>query len=70
MLNIERVGKTYPERRAYALDAITLGVELGEIVAVIGGSAGCGKLDPRCARHLRLSTRRHKAPSAPRRASP
>jgi sulfonate transport system ATP-binding protein len=41
MLSLERVGKTYPNG-VHALDAITLGVEPGEIVAVIGGS-GCGK---------------------------
>src|SRR3569833_1698360 len=41
MLKLERVGKTYPNG-VHALDAITLGVQPGEIVAVIGGS-GCGK---------------------------
>ena len=41
MLSLERVGKTYPSG-VRALDAITLGVAPGEIVAVIGGS-GCGK---------------------------
>jgi sulfonate transport system ATP-binding protein len=41
VLNLERVGKTYPNG-VRAIDAITLGVALGEIVAVIGGS-GCGK---------------------------
>ena len=41
MLSLERVGKTYPNG-VHALDAITLGVQPGEIVAVIGGS-GCGK---------------------------
>jgi sulfonate transport system ATP-binding protein len=41
MLSLERVGKTYPNG-VHALDAITLDVEPGEIVAVIGGS-GCGK---------------------------
>ena len=41
MLSLERVGKTYPNG-VHALDAITLDVAPGEIVAVIGGS-GCGK---------------------------
>jgi sulfonate transport system ATP-binding protein len=41
MLAIDRVGKTYPNG-VHALDAISLGVEPGEIVAVVGGS-GCGK---------------------------
>ena len=41
MLSLQRVGKTYPNG-VRALDAITLGVGPGEIVAVIGGS-GCGK---------------------------
>src|SRR4051812_31551102 len=41
MLNLERVGKTYPNG-VHALNAVTLGVKPGEIVAVIGGS-GCGK---------------------------
>jgi sulfonate transport system ATP-binding protein len=41
MLALERVGKTYPNG-VRALDAITLGVQPGEILAVIGGS-GCGK---------------------------
>jgi sulfonate transport system ATP-binding protein len=41
MLKLERVGKTYPNG-VRALDSITLDVEPGEIVAVIGGS-GCGK---------------------------
>jgi sulfonate transport system ATP-binding protein len=41
MLTLQRVGKTYPNG-VRALDAITLGVEPGEILAVIGGS-GCGK---------------------------
>src|SRR3954469_24965502 len=41
MLSLERVGKTYPNG-VHAVDAITLAVAPGEIVAVIGGS-GCGK---------------------------
>jgi sulfonate transport system ATP-binding protein len=41
MLVLERVGKTYPNG-VHALGAVSLKVELGEIVAVIGGS-GCGK---------------------------
>jgi sulfonate transport system ATP-binding protein len=41
MLVLERVGKTYPNG-VHALGAVSLDVELGEIVAVIGGS-GCGK---------------------------
>jgi len=41
MLSLERVGKTYPNG-VHALDAVTLDVAPGEIVAVIGGS-GCGK---------------------------
>jgi sulfonate transport system ATP-binding protein len=41
MLSLKRVGKTYPNG-VRALDAITLDVAPGEIVAVIGGS-GCGK---------------------------
>jgi len=41
MLNLNRVGKTYPNG-VRALDAITLDVQPGEILAVIGGS-GCGK---------------------------
>jgi sulfonate transport system ATP-binding protein len=41
MLEINRVSKTYPNG-VRALDALTLNVALGEIVAVVGGS-GCGK---------------------------
>lgn len=41
MLEINRVSKTYPNG-VRALDALTLTVALGEIVAVVGGS-GCGK---------------------------
>jgi sulfonate transport system ATP-binding protein len=41
MLSIDRVGKTYANR-VRALDGISLGVEPGEIVVVVGGS-GCGK---------------------------
>ena len=41
MLEINRVSKTYPNG-VRALEAFTLTVALGEIVAVVGGS-GCGK---------------------------
>jgi sulfonate transport system ATP-binding protein len=41
MLSLARVGKTYPNG-VHALDAVSLDVAAGEIVAVIGGS-GCGK---------------------------
>ena len=41
MLSIAHVGKTYPNG-VRALDGISLDVEPGEIVAVVGGS-GCGK---------------------------
>jgi sulfonate transport system ATP-binding protein len=41
MLVLDRVGKTYPNG-VRALDGVSLKVELGEIVVVVGGS-GCGK---------------------------
>jgi sulfonate transport system ATP-binding protein len=41
MLSIDRVSKIYANR-VHALDGISLAVEPGEIVAVVGGS-GCGK---------------------------
>jgi sulfonate transport system ATP-binding protein len=41
MLTLDRVGKTYPNG-VHALGGVTLNVDPGEIVAVIGGS-GCGK---------------------------
>jgi len=41
MLILENVGKTYPNG-VHALGGVSLDVELGKIVAVIGGS-GCGK---------------------------
>jgi sulfonate transport system ATP-binding protein len=41
MLGIDQVGKIYPNR-VHALEAVSLTVEPGAIVAVIGGS-GCGK---------------------------
>jgi sulfonate transport system ATP-binding protein len=41
MLALDRVGKSYPNG-VHALDGVSLEVEPGEIVAVIGGS-GCGK---------------------------
>jgi sulfonate transport system ATP-binding protein len=41
MLVLDRLGKTYPNG-VHALGGVSLEVELGKIVAVIGGS-GCGK---------------------------
>jgi ABC-type phosphate/phosphonate transport system ATPase subunit len=41
MLVLDRVGKTYPNG-VHAVAGVSLGVELGEVVALIGGS-GCGK---------------------------
>jgi sulfonate transport system ATP-binding protein len=41
VLTLDHVGKTYPNG-VHALDAVSLDVAAGEIVAVIGGS-GCGK---------------------------
>jgi sulfonate transport system ATP-binding protein len=41
MLVLDRVGKTYPNG-VHAVDGISLEVEPGEIVVVVGGS-GCGK---------------------------
>jgi sulfonate transport system ATP-binding protein len=41
MLALQRVGKTYPNG-VRAVDGVSLDVELGEIVVVVGGS-GCGK---------------------------
>ena len=44
MLILDRIGKTYPNG-VRAIDGISIRVEQGEIVAVVGGS-GCG--NPRC----------------------
>lgn len=41
MLALDRVGKTYPNG-VHAIEAISLTVDPGEIVAIVGGS-GCGK---------------------------
>ena len=41
MLTLDRIGKTYPNG-VRALDGISIRVEQGEIVAVVGES-GCGK---------------------------
>src|SRR4051812_40450825 len=41
MLSVDRVSKIYPNG-VHALEAVSLAVAPGEIVAVVGGS-GCGK---------------------------
>jgi len=40
MLALDRIGKTYPNG-VHAIDGISLEIESGEIVVIIGGS-GCG----------------------------
>jgi sulfonate transport system ATP-binding protein len=69
MLVLERVGKTYPNG-VHALGGVSLDVEPGDIVAVIGGS-GCGKstllraisgLDPASEGSVVLDGERIKAP--------